>query len=468
MTYRRFLLFHIVLAIIFIVLLYNYFHQGLAILIALVAILLLGVGFVVQRAYNKQDTLVEQYGGADILNRMWFPLQDELTDVVKNQGRVTEAASAWTTAPGLSKRETPRAFYRGMEEYVGQRKFVASLAEGDLATEESQQQLMAEQQRLLLKAQGLLESVDKEIEAIPGSETIVRRTRRARPRPAAQRTRSAATRPSSAATQPTRVYRSAQAQAPTPARTIRERSDPSRPAPATLRITETPTLPEPTVAPTAPREPVSPSAPSPRPAPSRITDTPTPPTPPEPTVAAPPRREPSPPPSSVPPTPAPVTASVPEPAEPVKLPEPVAATPVLSEPEPSAPPSAPTGDLRLDVASVCEELFNPDMMSYATNRLFDDWYKDATVRWKGTARRASAYSYDFEFGDGGGTKAELDVYEIKQQYGSRTVKAFVQLPVEAAATIGARIGEDVEFEGRLLTCEGSARRLYVADAHMVD
>ena len=107
-------------------------------------------------------------------------------------------------------------------------------------------------------------------------------------------------------------------------------------------------------------------------------------------------------------------------------------------------------------------------MSYETNRLFDDRYKDVTIRWKGTVRRASAYSYDFNFGDGGGTKAEFDVYEVKQQYGSRMVKAFVQFPTEAADDIGARIGQDVQFEGRLLTCEGSARRLYVADARMVD
>ena len=48
------------------------------------------------------------------------------------------------------------------------------------------------------------------------------------------------------------------------------------------------------------------------------------------------------------------------------------------------------------------------------------------------------------------------------------MKAFVQLPTEAADDIGARIGEDVQFEGRLISCEGSARRLYVADARMVD
>ena len=159
---------------------------------------------------------------------------------------------------------------------------------------------------------------------------------------------------------------------------------------------------------------------------------------------------------------------MPEPAEPVKPTEPVVATPAPSEPEPTATPTSPPDDVRLDVASVCEELFNPQMMSYEANRLFDDRYKDATVRWKGTARRASSYSYDFNFGDGGGTKAELDVYEVKQQYGSRTVKAFVQLPVEAADVISARIGEEIEFEGRLMTCEGSARRLYVADACMVD
>jgi hypothetical protein len=173
----------------------------------------------------------------------------------------------------------------------------------------------------------------------------------------------------------------------------------------------------------------------------------------------------------VPPIPSPVTASTAPTSElpgPVKPPEPVVATPAPGEPEPVSQPSRPPDDLRLDVASVCEELFDPKVMSYEANRLFDDKYKDATVRWKGTVRRASSYAYDFNFGDGGGTKAEMDVYEVKQQYGSRMVKAFVQLPTDAVADIGGRIGEEIEFEGRLMTCEGSARRLYVADARMAD
>ena len=418
----------------------------------IVAILIIGAGFVLQRALDKPDKFAQQLGQADVLNRMWFPLQDELTDVVKSGGKVTEASSAWTGAPGLSKRETPSTFYSSMQWYVRQRGLVASLAASDLSTEASRQELVSEQRRLLSKAQELLDRVNKSINAIPGAATAVRRTRRAQSRPAAQRPRPASTRPSAGTRQPAPVSRSIQAQ-----RIMDTPTTPSapRPAPTPLRITDTPT---------------PPSAPPPR-----ITYTPM---PSPPAVVPPPRLEPEPPPPpSAPPVPTPAVASSPEPAAPPKPPEPSIATPVPEPvvaapapitPEPPAPQSEPPADLRLDVASVCEDLFNPKMMSYEANRLFDDRYKDATVRWTGTARRASAYSYDFNFGDGGGTKAEFDVYEVKQQYGSRTVKAFVQLPQEAAADLGPRIGENIEFEGRLMTCEGSARRIYVADARMVD
>ena len=366
----------------------------------IVAILVIGAGFVFQRALDKPDKFAQQLGQADVLNRMWFPLQDELTDVVRSEGRVTEASSAWTGAPGLSKRETPSTFYSSMQWYVRQRGLVASLAASDLSTEASRQELVSEQRRLLSKAQELLDRVNKSINAIPGAATAVRRTRRAQSRPAAQRPRPASTRPSAGTRQPAPVSRSIQAQ--------------------------------------------------------RIMDTPAP---------------------SAPPVSTPAVASSPEPVAPLKPPEPSVATPASEPvvvapaprvPEPASTPSEPPADLKLDVASVCEDLFNPKMMSYEANRLFDDRYKDATVRWTGTTRRASAYSYDFNFGDGGGTKAEFDVYEVKQQYGSRTVKAFVQLPQEAAADLGPRIGESIEFEGRLMTCEGSARRIYVADARMVD
>ena len=62
---------------------YNFLHEGLAVAFAIVAILIMGVGFATARAMNKTDSFVEQLGEADILNRMWFPLQDELTVVVE-------------------------------------------------------------------------------------------------------------------------------------------------------------------------------------------------------------------------------------------------------------------------------------------------------------------------------------------------------------------------------------------------
>ena len=366
--------------------------------------------FVAQRVMGKSEVRVKKDNVDDLLNRMWIPVRDELSEVVRTGGRVTSATSVWSGVPNLYKQETPATFHRGMEWYVNRRAQAAALVASVTDTEDSRQQQETEQQKLLFMSRELLVEATKVINSIPGSKEAVRRAEAARPRPSGQRPRPAATRPTAGTRQPTAASRSAQAQTAAPATAIRARPAPSRPAPAPMRIAETPT---------------KPSAPRPAPTPLRITDTPT-------------------------------------------LSEPVVAAPASRVPEPASTPSEMKVDLKLDVASVCEELFNPKMMSYEANRLFDDRYKDATVRWKGTARRASTYSYDFNFGDGDGTKAEFDVYEVKQQYGSRTVKAFVQLPMEAAGEIGARIGEDVRFEGRLLTCEGSARRLYVADARMVD
>lgn len=122
----------------------------------------------------------------------------------------------------------------------------------------------------------------------------------------------------------------------------------------------------------------------------------------------------------------------------------------------------------LDSMAVCAALFDSKLMSYETNRLFDERYKGETIRWHGTLRRASAYSYDFTFGEGGGTKAEFDLHEVHQGLGTRIVRAYVQLPLEDAARVSGRVGEMVTFEGRLLTCEGSSRRIYVGEGRVVD
>lgn len=122
----------------------------------------------------------------------------------------------------------------------------------------------------------------------------------------------------------------------------------------------------------------------------------------------------------------------------------------------------------LDSMAVCAALFDSKLMSYETNRLFDERYKGETIRWHGTLRRASTYSYDFTFGEDGGTKAEFDLHEVHQGLGTRIVRAYVQLPREDAARVSGRVGEMVTFKGRLLTCEGSSRRIYVGGGRVVD
>lgn len=136
--------------------------------------------------------------------------------------------------------------------------------------------------------------------------------------------------------------------------------------------------------------------------------------------------------------------------------------------EKDAAPQPRTDESDLDSIAVCAALFDSKLMSYETNRLFDDRYKGKTIRWHGTLRRASAYSYDFTFGEGGGTKAEFDLNEVKQSRGTRMVRAYLQLPREDAARISARVGEMVTFEGQLLTCEGSSKRIYVGGGRIVD
>ena len=419
-------------------------------------IIVVGAWYVVAQVVGNSEVRVKKEGKTDRLYKMWVPVRDELTEVVRVGGKVTSSSSVWTAVPNLYKQETPATFHQGMERYVNMRAKVAATVVGTPSVEELWQRQEMDQQELLFMSRELLEEARKGVKFLSGSEQTVGEARASRAAANAQPARAAATGSRAASgvgkPQPSAAPRATPAQTQLPTRTTPTRTTFSRPASAMRGG--------------AVESPVS--------APSRETDIPE---PPEPVVAAPSPSEPVPAPEvAAAPMPSPGAASVrevveearlPEPAIESPPPEPAVVVPTPSMQESSAASSEPPSDLPLDVASVCEELFNPTMMSYEANRLFEDKYKDATVRWTGALRRASTYSYDFNFGDGGGTKAEFDVYEVKQQYGSRTVRAFVQLPVEAAADISGRIGEEMLFEGRLITCEGSARRLYVADAHLV-
>ena len=247
------------------------------------AVILIGAFMAAQRILGASEDRLKKEDVGDLLNRMWTPVRDELSVVVRTGGRVTSATSVWSGVPNLYKQEAPTTFHEGMERYVNERAQVAALVASVTATEESRQQQEIEQQKLLFMSRELLEEAKKAIYFIPGSDEIARRAEAARPRPSAPQTRSAATRPSAGSTVGTApaapASRSAQAQTANPPRTISWRpapsspasapmssaetvrtpsvpEPPSRPAPAPLRITDTPRTPEPAVAPPTPPEPM--------------------------------------------------------------------------------------------------------------------------------------------------------------------------------------------------------------------
>ena len=218
------------------------------------AVILIGAFMAAQRILGASEVRLKKEDVGDLLNRMWIPVRDELSVVVRTGGRVTSATSVWSGVPNLYKQEAPTTFHEGMERYVNERAQVAALVASVTATLESRQQQEIEQQKLLFMSRELLEEARKVINFIPGSETAVRRAEAARPRPSAPQTRSAATKPSAGSTVGTApaapASRSAQAQTATPASTISWRPAPSSPASAPMssaKTVRTPSVPRTTV-----------------------------------------------------------------------------------------------------------------------------------------------------------------------------------------------------------------------------
>ena len=369
-----------------------------------VALLVVAAGAAV--AWKALDASRKRSAGARLLNTVWIPVRDELADVVRGGGKVRTSESVWTHAPNLSKQNSGASFHREMERYVNQRRKVASMAASRLTTDEGIRQMESQQQVLLSISRELLPQARSIVEGMQGA--------------AAGDTGAAVARPAGVNS----------ITAPTPVRQRTREEVVASPPPKPDSPSVGPPRPRPAAA---------------RPAREAVHDAP----------STPSARTQPPPPSDA--QPARLRAQPPPPSE-------------RNSPasEKDAAPQPRTDESDLDSMAVCAALFDSKLMSYETNRLFDDRYKGKTIRWHGTLRRASAYSYDFTFGEGGGTKAEFDLNEVKQSRGTRMVRAYVQLPREDAARISARVGEMVTFEGQLLTCEGSSKRIYVGGGRIVD
>lgn len=174
--------------------------------------------------------------------------------------------------------------------------------------------------------------------------------------------------------------------------------------------------------------------------------------------------------SSTPAPPEPVAAPedhVPEPqlaAEPDDhVPEPAAAA---EAPEPAEP--QPAGGGALAVGTVCDALFGESSASTDVSRTFEEYYQDQPVRWTATLKSATRFSFDHEFGDQPGTKAQVGLHEVTASYGGKLqVEGFVQLPEEAADALSSRSGETITFEGELMKADGLMRRLYIKNARLL-
>jgi hypothetical protein len=131
----------------------------------------------------------------------------------------------------------------------------------------------------------------------------------------------------------------------------------------------------------------------------------------------------------------------------------------------AATPAAPSpAGTELAIADVCSQLFTRSITSTEAKKRFEERYKGKRVRWSGNLRRATTYSIDLVFKGGPGTKATFALPVPSTGALGGAVQAVVQLSPAAAAQLKSRVGEEIAFEGRLLSCDTMVRNLNIADA----
>lgn len=131
------------------------------------------------------------------------------------------------------------------------------------------------------------------------------------------------------------------------------------------------------------------------------------------------------------------------------------------EPAPAEATAAGTG---LAVADVCAQLFTRSITSTEAKKRFEERFKGQRVRWSGNLRRAANYSVDIVFKGGPGTKATFALPVPTEGALGGAVQAVVQFSPAAGEQLKKRVGEEITFEGRLLSFDGMVRNFNIADA----
>lgn len=114
------------------------------------------------------------------------------------------------------------------------------------------------------------------------------------------------------------------------------------------------------------------------------------------------------------------------------------------------------------VEEFCAAVFAPGALSFTANQTFNEYYKGERIVWTGTLESMTPFTFDFDFGSGGGIKAVLTILE-SAAVGSRNVTAVIALP-PGTGGLDDRFGRPVTFTGTLVKVDGLARKVLIADA----
>jgi hypothetical protein len=147
-------------------------------------------------------------------------------------------------------------------------------------------------------------------------------------------------------------------------------------------------------------------------------------------------------------------------------------TQTVAASDPESPAVEQAGSTRSEeptAVELCSSLFGSNMISFQIDELFSQRYAGLEVRWEGKLTRADYYPFDLVFGRDPGTKAEFEIVLMPDDsFGSRAVKAVVQLSPGAHETLRSRTGDTMDFTGTLVRCDSFTRVLFVAHGRLLE
>jgi hypothetical protein len=127
---------------------------------------------------------------------------------------------------------------------------------------------------------------------------------------------------------------------------------------------------------------------------------------------------------------------------------------------------SPDSAAGVDYIALRDALFETNLMSSQTKDYFDANYAGRVVKWSGKLRRISAYTSDFTFQGTVGSKAIVELEGIADGSFTKGVQAVVQLPTEVATELGNQYDIQVEFTGKLHSCDGFLRDIFIEAGSM--